>query len=66
MMRERSGDRQQRYAVSCLGFDAEQPDERKIVGWTERADGGGLVEMIDAHPAWNTPLVHDRQAQEAH
>jgi hypothetical protein len=65
-MAERTGDRGQRYAVSCLGFDGENPGERKVIGWTNQADGGGLVDMIELHPTWNSPLVHDRENDFAH
>lgn len=49
----------QRYQVSCLGFDPERPDERKVVGWTNDPTGGGLVAMVNAHPCWHSPEVTD-------
>jgi hypothetical protein len=61
-MKSQTGDAGQRYEVSCLGFDDADPQRRKTVGWTNRADGGGLVGMINAHPAWHSPEVRDREA----
>jgi hypothetical protein len=55
----RTGYAGQRYEVSCLGFYESDPTQRKVVGWTNRADGGSLVRMIEAHPVWNSPEVKD-------
>jgi hypothetical protein len=30
-----------------------------VMGWTNSADGGGLVESINAHPVWHDPRVVD-------
>ena len=64
-MKARVGDVGQRYEVSCLGFDSEDPQRRKTVGWSSDATGGRLVEMINAYPAWNSPEVRDREAPHA-
>lgn len=54
-MRRRDGECNQRYEVHC--DDGEGKDMR--VGWTSKADGGALAEMVRLHPSWNNPRVID-------
>lgn len=49
----------QPYEVSCLGFDADDPDKRTVVGYTDAPDGGSLVRMVEKHPVWNSSQVRD-------
>lgn len=43
----------QKYAVYCRDGDGKD----MLAGWTELADGGALVHMINKHPHWNDPKV---------
>jgi len=54
----RVGDEGQRYEVRCKNEDGEDVG----VGWTDKEDGGGLVESINMHPSWHDPYVIDRQS----
>lgn len=51
------GDRGQRYEVKAI-IDGKLTS----VGWTQKADGGGLVEIVNLHPSWHSPIVIDREA----
>lgn len=55
------GDRGQRYEVHCT--DCNGDDLR--IGWTNDPTGGGLVEAVNLHPSWHTPVVIDRHAEPA-
>lgn len=53
----------QRYEVRALrprlGALSGPAEEPFVVGWTEQEDGGALVGMVMAHPAWRSPKVVD-------
>lgn len=49
----------QRYEVRA---QTESECEEFTVGWTEAADGGSLVRMINKHPSHHSPRVIDLRA----
>jgi len=55
----KTGDQGQRYEVRAIGED----EHEFVLGWTEKSDGGNLVRAVEAHPAWHSPRVIDREAQ---
>jgi hypothetical protein len=50
------GDKDQRYQILFTDMDGKV----KVMGWTDRADGGALVKSINDHPVWKNPIVQDR------
>jgi hypothetical protein len=44
--------------------DCETIEGRMIVGWTNEADGGALVRLVNSHPAWADPVVRDLRLPE--
>ncbi len=55
----RVGDEGQRYEVRCIG----EAGKEMVMGWTDRADGGGFVESVNLHPVWHDCVVHDRNPE---
>jgi hypothetical protein len=53
------GDRGQRYEVRF--FERETGRER-VMGWTERSDGGGLLASAKLWPSARDPFILDRKA----
>jgi hypothetical protein len=50
-----------RYEVRCL----DGKGESMVVGWTDLADGGALVKMVERHPSWSAPRVIDLRPEES-
>lgn len=51
----RTGYSGQKYCVTAL----DHAGETFVAGWTDAADGGALVRMIEKHPSWHHPLVQE-------
>lgn len=51
------GDHGQRYEVRCIALDGQEIR----LGWTDAADGGAFIQMVDAHPTWHSPRIIDRE-----
>lgn len=58
---EKVGDRGQRYEVRF--FDRETGKER-VMGWTERRDGGALLSSAKLWPSARDPFIVDRSTGE--
>lgn len=57
----RTGYNGQRYEVRYRTPEGEL----KVMGWTDKRDGGTLRESAELHPTMNTPSVHDLVYEEA-
>lgn len=59
----------QRYEVRAMRPQYDVPGgarkhEEFVLGWTNQADGGALVRMVNVHPTWHTARVYDLGAEE--
>lgn len=54
----KTGDKGQRYEVRAVGMQGVE----FVVGWTEHADGGGLVRTVEKHPVWELSRIIDRRS----
>lgn len=50
----------QRYEVRYTDGDGKE----KTAGWSEQADGGGIVRMINLHPVWHSPKIIDLRSDQ--
>jgi hypothetical protein len=56
------GDRGQRYEVTYIDPESDDPKKRRVFGWSDTTEGAKrMVDSINAHPVWTEPETRDRQ-----
>lgn len=57
------GDRGQRYEVTYRDPESDDPNKRRVMGWSATMQGAGSFhDAISAHPVWCDPEIRDREA----
>lgn len=58
------GDRGQRYEVTYRDPESDDPNKRRVMGWTSTQEGAtSFLEAIALHPTWCDGQVKDREAE---
>ena len=57
------GDRGQRYEVTYANPESDEPEKRRVFGWSDTTEGAAaMMRSIELHPVWTAGEVRDRQA----